>query len=246
MRFLFLLFLVLFVGCTAPEEPMMEVAVPAGGGAAEPRFAAAADGNLYLCWTEPDGEGHRFRISKLEAGVWGEPRTVASGNNWFVNWADYPSLAVLKDGTLACHWLAMSAEGTYTYDVWVSVSGDGGDTSGDSSVQTAFTGTPAELETGVTLDVKVNIGNNGQTILLGLLPEISELSRWRSFNVVAGSSNSNNNNNNNGDSNADTAPGTVELPETTKASIKTAVCIKSGEMVALGGLATLPRKRRTP
>ena len=105
----------------------------------------------------------------------------------------------------------------------------------DAGSQTAFTGDPEELETGVTLDVKVNVGNNGQTVLLGLMPEIIELTRWRQFNVVAGGDTSSNNNDT--DTN-ESVPGAVELPETSESSLQTAVSIRSGETVTLGGLVT--------
>jgi hypothetical protein len=54
------------------------------------------------------------------------PRTVAEGDNWFVNWADIPSMAALEDGTLAAHWLEKSGGETYAYDVRLALSDDGG------------------------------------------------------------------------------------------------------------------------
>jgi len=45
-----------------------------------------------------------------------------------VNWADFPSLAALPDGTLFAHWLAKSGPGTFAYDVRVTRSRDGGRT----------------------------------------------------------------------------------------------------------------------
>ena len=50
------------------------------------------------------------------------------GDNWFVNWADFPSLATLPDGTLLAHWLRKSGPGTFTYDVQLAVSRDAGAT----------------------------------------------------------------------------------------------------------------------
>jgi len=44
-----------------------------------------------------------------------------------VNWADFPSVAVL-DGTLAAHWLERTSADTYAYDVLLAVSSDGGRT----------------------------------------------------------------------------------------------------------------------
>ena len=59
---------------------------------------------------------------------WSAPRTIAEGGDWFVNWADFPSMLALADGTLAANWLSKSGAGTYAYDVKISLSTDGGKT----------------------------------------------------------------------------------------------------------------------
>lgn len=53
---------------------------------------------------------------------------MASGADWFVNWADVPSVLRLADGSLAAHWLQKSGADTYAYDVRVSHSSDNGRT----------------------------------------------------------------------------------------------------------------------
>jgi len=69
-------------------------------------------------------------FSKLENEKWSTPKTIATGSDWFVNWADFPSLVAYEDEgkTLAAHWLQKRAEGTYDYDVHIAQSKDGGDT----------------------------------------------------------------------------------------------------------------------
>jgi type IV pilus assembly protein PilQ len=131
-----------------------------------------------------------------------------------------------------------SGKTTLYYSELDTVASTASSTTGDSnsSIQTAFTGTPDEIESGVTLDVKVNVGNDGKTVLIGLKPEIIEISQWRSFNVIAGGDSTSNNNNSS--SNTDNAQGNIELPETSENSLQTAVAIRSGETVALGGLVT--------
>lgn len=105
-------------------EPL---ASPAAPGAVFPHLASTPDGGSVLSWTEPLPEGgHAVRLAFLRGGEWSEPRTVATGDRFFVNWADFPSVHVLPDGTLAAHWLDRSAEGRYDYDVKVAVSGDEG------------------------------------------------------------------------------------------------------------------------
>jgi hypothetical protein len=106
-----------------------ELSSPAGPGSGQPNMAASADGRVYLSWIERLGEGRfSLRFSTLEKDGWSTPKVIAEGSNWFVNWADFPSLAALPDGSLAAHWLVKSAQDTYAYDVMISRSFDGGKT----------------------------------------------------------------------------------------------------------------------
>ena len=50
------------------------------------------------------------------------------GYDWFVNWADVPSVVRLANGTLAGHWLQKSGADTYAYDVRLAYSHDDGKT----------------------------------------------------------------------------------------------------------------------
>jgi hypothetical protein len=96
--------------------------------AAQPDLIAASDGRLLLSWIEPRGNGHALRFAEFKAGRWSAPRDIATGANWFVNWADTPHLAATDDGALWAHWLQKSAAATYAYDVAMVRSGDGGAT----------------------------------------------------------------------------------------------------------------------
>ncbi len=109
---------------------------PAGPGSGEPNLTVAPDGRILLSWIEPAGEdSHILRYAELSKGSgWSEPRTIAEGRDWFVNWADFPAMAALPDGTLFAHWLARNGSGTYAYDVRVSASRDAGQTWSDPVV----------------------------------------------------------------------------------------------------------------
>lgn len=108
-----------------------ELPSPAGTGSGQPNLAVASDGRVYLSWIERLGEGRfSLRFSKLEKEKWSAPQTIAEGSKWFVNWADFPSMIALPDGSLAAHWLAKSGPGTFEYDVTISRSFDGGKTWG--------------------------------------------------------------------------------------------------------------------
>jgi hypothetical protein len=107
-----------------------QVDSPARPGSGEPNLTVAADGTVLLSWIEPAGEdAHALRYSALASGgSWSAPRTIAQGAGWFVNWADFPALASLGDGTLFAHWLAKSGPGKYAYGVRLARSLDGGET----------------------------------------------------------------------------------------------------------------------
>ena len=108
-----------------------EMNSPAGAGSGQPNLTVSRDGKVYLSWIERLGEGKfSLRFAVKEGDKWSAPRAIAEGSNWFVNWADFPSMIVLPDGSLAAHWLVKSGPGTFDYDVTISRSFDGGKTWG--------------------------------------------------------------------------------------------------------------------
>ena len=116
---------------TAPANQMVvrEITSPAPAGSAQPNLCRDARGRVYLSWVEKIGDKrHALRFSVREGAEWSSARSVAEGENWFVNWADFPSLVALPDRTLVAHWLVKSAADTYAYDVNISRSTDGGKT----------------------------------------------------------------------------------------------------------------------
>jgi hypothetical protein len=128
---------VLVSGCgTEPldlSEPgsIPEIRTPAGDGSGEPNLSIDNDGRVLLSWIEPAGEdGDRLRFATLDSRAmeWSSARSVAQGPNWFVNWADFPSVIPISGDRLAAHWLAKTGPDTYAYGVNVSLSGDGGQT----------------------------------------------------------------------------------------------------------------------
>ena len=124
------------VGTTVPTRGQQsaataftEIASPAGAGSAEPNMTTGPDGRVYFSWIEPSGKTSFLKFSTLGTNnQWSAPQTIAQGDNWFVNWADFPSMIALPDGSLAAHWLARSGSGTYAYNVNISFSRDAGKT----------------------------------------------------------------------------------------------------------------------
>ncbi|KQY54715.1 sialidase family protein [Lysobacter sp. Root494] len=107
---------------------MQPWSLPTNAAAAQPDLITAPDGSLLLSWVEPQGDAHALRFAIFGNGRWSAPRTIAQGDDWFVNWADIPHVAVTEDGALWAHWLQKSAASTYAYDVVLVHSADGGAT----------------------------------------------------------------------------------------------------------------------
>jgi len=106
-----------------------ELPSPAAAGSLAPSLFATADGRVFLSWIERlDAGRHALRFAVKEGDGWSTPMNIAEGTGWFVNWADFPSMIALPDGSLAAHWLVKSGSGTYAYDVNVARSSDGGKT----------------------------------------------------------------------------------------------------------------------
>ena len=88
----------------APEQPLVirTTQSPTDGDSREPDLYATYDGRVMLSWVEKVTEKrYALRSATLDGNGWGEARTVSQGENWFVNWADFPSVIALKNGTLA-------------------------------------------------------------------------------------------------------------------------------------------------
>jgi len=114
----------------APAWRVADWPLPAIAAAAQPDLIAAPDGGWLLSWIEPGARGgHALKFARAgRDGRWDAPRTIAAGDDWFVNWADTPHIALSADGALWAHWLQKSAPATYAYDVALSRSADAGAT----------------------------------------------------------------------------------------------------------------------
>jgi hypothetical protein len=111
-------------GRTARDLPS-----PASERSGQANLTTDRAGRVLLSWIDrAPGNLFTLRFSAREGAGWSPPRTIAEGRDWFVNWADFPSLFVMPDGSLAAHWLAKSGAGTYAYDVRLARSFDGGRT----------------------------------------------------------------------------------------------------------------------
>lgn len=138
MRTIFTLALTLLVtvGCadSAPRYALAETALPVGADVSEPNFYSAPDGRVVMSWIERvDSSTHALRIAiRATDGTWGEPRDVTRRSDFWLNWADFPSVALLADGRLLAHWPQRNGAGRYAYEVRMAESRDDGRTWSES------------------------------------------------------------------------------------------------------------------
>jgi hypothetical protein len=99
---------------------------PASDSCAEPYLFTDKNGTVYLSWVEKKGRGAALKFSFLSNDSWSAPATIASGKNWFVNWADYPVITTDGDKNFLAHFLEKSDTAKFTYDIKIVSSGDMG------------------------------------------------------------------------------------------------------------------------
>jgi hypothetical protein len=81
-----------------------------------------------LSWLETVDRRTTLKFSERTATGWSDARAIVSGDDFFANWADVPSVVRLADRTLVAHWLQKSGADTYAYDVRLARSTDDGRT----------------------------------------------------------------------------------------------------------------------
>lgn len=99
----------------------------AGEHASTPSLAVDPARGLVLTWQTRSEDVATLHYALLDAAGHEQRRgEIASGKNWFVNWADFPSLAVLDNSDWVTFWLQKSDSGAYAYDIHVLRSANGG------------------------------------------------------------------------------------------------------------------------
>ena len=99
---------------------------PSAQGSMAPNLASGPEGTVVLSWIEPQGDGDALRFAIFDDQAWRDTRTVVSGDNWFANWADFPSVVPISKSRWAAHWLVRREAGGYAYDIQAAISDDAG------------------------------------------------------------------------------------------------------------------------
>lgn len=114
-------------GQKAREARIRPLDTPAPPGSVFPSIVAR-DGRVLLSWTEPanDGSEARVRFAEMNGQTWNDAETIGSGN-LFVNWADFPSLALAVDGSIGAQWLNRGGGPSWAYGIRFAVRGTDGE-----------------------------------------------------------------------------------------------------------------------
>jgi len=120
---LFPVILASLIACETPNEGLWvttDLAPPVQTGSAQPQLHTAGD-TLWLSWVAPTSDTtHALRYAAFNGDTWGPVRTAAAGADWFVNWADVPSVRTLPDGRKAAHYLVSNGPNIFAYDVRIA------------------------------------------------------------------------------------------------------------------------------
>src|SRR5262245_45956529 len=75
------------------------VAAPAGPGTMLPRLTSSERG-VIVSWLERSGKMSQLKFAERTPSGWSQPTTVASGDKWFLSYADPPTVLRRPDGSL--------------------------------------------------------------------------------------------------------------------------------------------------
>jgi len=123
-------FLFMLISCNEKKETITvktssTIESPALLGSKQP-FLFTNEGQLVMSWTQKINDSiHTLKFSTLNDGKWTLPIQIAKGDDWFVNWADFPAIAVNKDNILT-HFLRKSDPATFAYDIHLKISNNNG------------------------------------------------------------------------------------------------------------------------
>jgi len=124
----FILLCILF-SCAFAEDSLdiefKDISIETPPGSMSPHLSTSKSNITILNWLEPTDEGHRIQFSRYDS-AWTNPSSVRQGDDWFINWADFPSVINFNENEYAAHWLKKSGKSTYAYDAYISISNDDG------------------------------------------------------------------------------------------------------------------------
>jgi len=107
------------------EPEIQQLSPPVSENSMQP-YLSANGSELLFTWTEQENDSlSALYFSKFDHNKWTEKTLIKKGQNWFVNWADFPSVAGDKEHLIS-YYLKKSDAETYAYDIFLRQSNDSG------------------------------------------------------------------------------------------------------------------------
>lgn len=109
------------------QRPLIDFGIsnPSVSGSRFPSLYSEDGDTVYMSWlSRIEEEMYALEFAAFIGGRWQAPQTVNVGVNFFVNWADFPSIVSYNQDPVAVHWLKKMEGGPYAYDIQVSFPGD--------------------------------------------------------------------------------------------------------------------------
>lgn len=109
-----------FVLNCSSDQVVSELINPSGDNSSLSRLYTDNEGVVYLSWVEESPDLTTLYYSKYVNNSWTKPVNISSSDNWFVNWADFPSVIGYNGDLVAAHWLSKIPGNRYSYNVEVA------------------------------------------------------------------------------------------------------------------------------
>jgi len=117
-----------FWGCSNTSIEQVPIDNPSSLKSTFPRLFTDNAGTVHMSWIHKIGEVAELRIATLtppsnpdytDGLEWSSYTSVAKSDDWFVNWADFPSVIGLNGAPVAAHWLDKVPGSPYSYHVTI-------------------------------------------------------------------------------------------------------------------------------
>ncbi len=121
-----IVFAILFSSCKEKKKDVEDTRIvliesPTELGSKQPFLFTNGD-QLVMSWTQVINDSvNSVNFSILNETKWTAPIEIVRGKDWFVNWADFPAIAINNENVLT-HFLKKSDPATFAYDVHLKMS----------------------------------------------------------------------------------------------------------------------------
>ncbi|MUH37997.1 hypothetical protein D9O36_19260 [Zobellia amurskyensis] len=102
------------------KEIVNQLVSPVKNGSSLPSLVTTKNGALLSWVHEINDSLGELKYARLSKGEWAEPETIVQGSDWFINWADFPTISE-NNGNLLSHVLRKSSKETFSYDIQLNL-----------------------------------------------------------------------------------------------------------------------------